>query len=474
MKKISGKLTPILLLCCFQAHALTLDQYLAQVQQNNDAIKGAVKGEEAKSLRRDEGKLLFKPSFFLTGEFSDDKRITLAPSFQGNRTIRNSYRAGISNTFETGTTAAISYNIYRTELMGVDSKVVRRPIFTDVAPTIELTQSLWKNWLGKETKSKVEIQNSQNEAARLADQYTYKQLMIQAENVYWRLYFSQSRLRVQEESLERTKKIREWNLKRFKNNLVDEADFLQADANYQGAEVEYQSVVAEIDSAKREFNSIRQLDEEVNLLGAQSPDTSHVMTASLPKKMEVREDVMIAMTNQKIAEANAQLGVERNKPNLEVYGQYSLNGRDRNYGKSDSMAWEGTHPWTVIGVRFSTPLDIGAVNDYKKSYEQDKVAAQLNYKRKSYEVEKEWEILNSRLDLFRKRLKLSYSKEKAEEKKYAAERKRFDQGRTTTFQVVQFEQDLANAQLVKLRNELEVITTFNQLKLFSGEPYVRQ
>lgn len=471
---MKGKLTPLLLLACLNVHALTLDEYLAQVQQNNDGVKGAVKGEEAKSLRKDEGKLFFKPSFFLTGEYSDDKRMTIATAFQGNRTIRNTYRAGINQNFETGTKASLSYNIYRTEIFGTQPGFVQRPIFTDVSPTIELTQSLWRNWLGKENKSTVDIQTSQIEAARLQDQYAYKQLMIQAENTYWRLYFSQARLKVQGESLDRTKKIRDWNQERFRNNLVDEADYLQADANFQGAEVEYQTVLAEIDSALREFNSIRQTDGDINLLGSQSPDTSYVMSAPLPKKMPVREDVMIAMTNQRVAEANAQLGVERNKPNLEVYGQYSLNGRDRQYGKSDTMAWEGTHPWTVVGVRFSAPMDLGALSDYKKSYEQDKVAAALNYKRKSYEVEREWEILNSRLDLFRKRLNLSYKKEKAEEKKYAAERKRFNQGRTTTFQVVQFEQDLANAQLVKLRNEQEVITTFNQLKLFSGEPYVRQ
>lgn len=474
MKNMKGKLTPLLLLACLNAHALTLDEYLAQVQQSNDGIKGAVKGEQAKSLRKGEGNLFFKPSFFLTGEFSDDKRLTLAQAFQGNRTMRNTYRAGINQNFETGTKATISYNVYRTEIFGTQPGFVQRPIFTDVAPTIELTQSLWRNWLGSESKSTVDIQNSQIEAARLADQYNYKQLMIQAENSFWRLYFTQSRLKVQEESLARTKKIRDWNYDRFKNNLVDEADFLQADANYQGFEVDYQTALADIDAAKREFNSIRQTEGDVDLTGAQAPSTSYIMDAPLPQKMAVREDVMIAMTNQKVAEANAQLGVERNKPNLEVYGQYSLNGRDRQYGKSDTMAWEGTHPWTVVGVRFSTPMDLGALSDYKKSYEQDKAAATLNYKRKSYEVEREWEILSSRLDLYRKRLSLSYKKEKAEEKKYASERKRFNQGRTTTFQVVQFEQDLANAQILKLRNEQELITIYNQLKLFSGEPYVRQ
>jgi hypothetical protein len=143
-------------------------------------------------------------------------------------------------------------------------------------------------------------------------------------------------------------------------------------------------------------------------------------------------------------------------------------GRDEKYNEAYDQSIGGTKPWSVIGLRFSTPLDFSALTDYKKGYAQEKVAAELASRRKTYEVDKEWDILSQRFDQFKKRVKLSQRMEQIQSKKLIAEKKRFNQGRTTTFQVLQFEQDFANAQLLKLRNEAELISVYNQLKLFSG------
>ena len=58
--------------------------------------------------------------------------------------------------------------------------------------------------------------------------------------------------------------------------------------------------------------------------------------------------------------------------------------------------------------------------------------------------------------------------EEVQSKKLTAEKRRYNQGRSTTFQVLTFEQDFANAQLLRLRNEFELVNVHNQLKLFSG------
>lgn len=123
---------------------------------------------------------------------------------------------------------------------------------------------------------------------------------------------------------------------------------------------------------------------------------------------------------------------------------------------------------SVIGVRFTTPLDFGSLADYRDSYQREKVASEMRMKRKTFEVEREWEILTERFDNFKQRLLLTQKLEKVQERKLHAEKRRYNQGRTTTFQVLQFEQDYANAQLLKLRNERELITVYNQIMLFAG------
>jgi outer membrane protein TolC len=456
--------------------AITLEDYLNEVREKNTSVRGLKISTEAKELRRTEGTLFFKPSFFLTGEYSDDQRPTLAPAFQGTQTIRHTLRAGLSQNFRTGTKATLSYNYYKNQLNGVNPSLVPARQFFDVAPQIELTQSLWRNFLGSEFEATEKAQIAQVDAARWNDQYLAKQVLINAENAYWRLYVAQTSLKVVEESLERAKKIRDWNANRVRNNLTDESDLVQADANLQSRELGLQDTKTEIDTALRDFNSIRQVEGEVvNLEGTKGKDSSYILDASLPQKMKMREDVRAFLANKELALANAELGRQRNRPNLELYANYSMNGRDANsYNDAYDMAFSNRRPYSVYGIRFTMPLDLSALSDYKKAYAQEVTASDLQFQRKQYEVDREYEILQERFANFKQRLKLTQKMVQIQEKKLSVEKRRYNQGRTTTFQVLQFEQDFAEAQLLKLRYERELITVYNQLKLFSGVEYEQQ
>lgn len=458
------------------SYALTLEDYLAEVKTNNQAIRGLKMSTEAKEERRTEASLFFKPSFFLNGEYYDDQRPTNAPSFQGYQTLRHTLRAGLSENFRTGTKAALSYNYYKTQINGVNPALLPVNKFIDLQPTFELSQSLWRNWLGSEFKANESAQIAQVDAQRYADAFTYKQVLMNAENAYWRLYVAQTSLKVQEESFARAKKLRDWNEQRFRNNLTDESDLVQAEANLQSRAIELQDTLTEIQSALREFNSIREVEGDmVDLQGTKGKDSSYILDATLPPKMKIREDVLAYLANRKFAEANAQLGTQRNKPNLELYGQYSINGRDNNsYSQAWDMAASATRPFTIVGVRLTTPIDFGSMSDYKKAYAKEVTASDLQYKRKAYEVEREYEILQERFQNYKQRLKLAQKMVQVQERKLTTEKRRYNQGRTTTFAVLQFEQDFANSQLLKLRYERELIAVYNQLKLFSGVDYVHQ
>lgn len=460
-----------LLLIPYFSQAITLENYLRQVELRNGGVRATKVTAGAKALRMDEGTLIFRPSFFLTGEYYDDQRPTNAPTFQGTQTLRHTLRTGVSQNFRTGTRASLSYNYYKTQINGANPALLPNRKFFDVAPMLEVNQSLLRNFLGAEFEAGETLQNSQTEAQRYTEEFTYKQLLMRAENAYWRLYFAQAGLQVQKESLERAKRLRDWNAGRVRNNLVDEAELLQAEANLQNREIEYQDTLTEIDTALRDFNSFREDDGNIKLDGPQSKDSHYILNARLPAKAQLRDDVKAALASQRASEANAELGTQKNRPNLELYANYSLNGRDAQYSDAWDQSMTATRPFTIVGLRFTTPMDIGSMSDYRQAYTQEKVAAEMNYKRKAYEVEREWDILVSRFEGFKERLKMTQKLELVQEKKLAQEKRRYSAGRTTTFQVLQFEQDYANTQLLKLRFERELILVYNQLKLFSGDSH---
>lgn len=465
------KIWPLLALISLPAAAqqITFDQYLEEVKLKNGAVRGTTISVAARKLRKNEGSLFFKPSFFLNGEYNDDQRPTTAPVFQGTQTLRHTLRAGLQQNFRTGTKATLSYNYYKTQINGADASLLPNSMFFDVAPMLEVSQSLWRNFLGKEFEATEVVTNATNESQSYLNNFNVKQLLMNAKNAYWRLYFAQRGLKVQKESLDRATKLRDWNRGKVRSNLVDDSELLQAEANLQNREMEYQDTITELATAEREFNSFRESTEKVDLVRDEEVDDKYIQSAKLPVKVELRDDVVAAIANNRIAAAQAELGNERNKPNLELYGSYSINGRDKQYSEAREQAFGATRPMSVVGVRFTTPIDFGALSDYRESYQRDKVASEMIMKRKAFEVEREWEILTERFENFKERLRLTQRLEAVREKKLLTEKRRYNQGRTTTFQVLQFEQDFANAQLLKLRNERDLITVYNQLMLFAGE-----
>ncbi|MBI2520817.1 MAG: TolC family protein [Bdellovibrio sp.] len=470
-----GRIFQVLLVLDFilpaQAIAYSFEDYLQDVRGKNSALQGAIKSIQGSLLRSNEAALYHRPSFFFNGQYSDDQRPTAAPAFQGSETIRKTFQSGLTHQFQFGAKASLSYNISETTIIGASPALLPESNFFDMAPAFELTQSLWKNWLGRETKANEEIIEAQVNLINNSEKYRFKQLLMSAEINYWRLALAQKTVKVQAESLERSSKIKDWNYARFHKGLADESDYLQSTSALTAREIDYQTALMEERSATRAFNTLRESEDEIVREELRIPQEEELLALPIPKRVGNREDVEASLAQKKLLQAQAVLGEERNTPVLELYGSYSLNGRADTSAPAMSQSLGQDHPATVVGVRFNTPLDIANFTDNKKGYAHEILAAQYNYERKLIEQEREWEDLVNRFKDYQDRLLLIQKMEQAQKEKLAKEKVRLNRGRSTTFQILQFEQDYANAQLLKLKNQADLITTYAQLKLFSGVIY---
>jgi outer membrane protein TolC len=455
-----------------KSHALSLQNYLGLVEENNSSLLATKKNKEAKLLRQDEHTTNFVPSFFLNGIYSNDQRPNTSPSVLGTKTERTFYQAGLSQALRTGTKATVSYNILKTDMFGAPA--VSEPIFYDVYPQLELTQSLWRNFNGTEIRAQENQQKSQAEIDFLSESLKYKQLILSAELAYWKLYFSQKNIQVLTENVERAKKLKEWNQRRFKEHLVDEADAIQTDANYLARELEYQSALDDLAQAERDyFKTLEKEDDAKTYLDLTESDKeiSKLVEQKLPTSVGVREDVQISGSQLIAIQAQAILGRERNRPTWEVYGTYSRTGRNAAQSKAFEESWHNEGPYTMIGTRLVWSLDFFGAGRYKDAYSQEMITSEVNHRRKIFEVQKEWSDLTKKYSDYQKRLSLIQKIEETQNKKLISEKKRFSSGRSTTFQVLQFEQDYANAQLNKLKIQEAILSFYAQSKLFRGTQY---
>jgi outer membrane protein TolC len=447
---------------------LPLNDFLREVEGKNQSMTASKLIAEGAQERANEGKLIFRPNIFAQAQTAIDKKPTTNINAQGDRTDNSFVTAGILQQFNFGLQGKLGYNFSHTRIYDASPAFLPVSNFHDGVATLELSQSLWRNFWGRESRSQEAILTSQAQATKHTENYKIKTTLAQAESLYWSLSQIRKVVRVQKESLERAQKIRVWNQNRLKSGLAESSDFLQSDANYKAREYELKSTMQDLKTLQRSVNSLRGVDSEVLNEDLESVDSNIIKKLALPPKEELREDTKAALEIQKISKASADLSVEKNKPTFEMYGTYALNGRDPQADQAVTNSFKTNHDTKAIGVRFVAPLDFGTTSDNINGYRKEQIAASQNFQRKLFEQEQQWNDLAARFEDAKVKLSLVEKIEEAQKIKASNERERLSKGRTVTFQVLNFEQDYAQSELARIQNETNILNIYSQLKIYSA------
>ena len=447
---------------------LTLDAYIDQVEAQNDQFKSADRSEKANTLRADEYRLMTSPQFFGNYSTTIDKRETAAPAFQGTETDAQTAAFGIQQKTRYGLDAKLSYNWNSTELKGVSPSIVPVPAFATAGPVLELNQSLWKNGFGSETRANQDAAQAGTLAQRFGSTFSKFQIRMQAESAYWRLAVAREAVLATQESLNRTNRSRQWVADRAKYELADRADLLQQDAASAAREMELQKAKDEERAAARAFNTARNIESLEVTEGLSPISEDLIKSLAVPQRQGARADVRAKEQESIASRAKAKAGEEGMKPTVDVFATVGLNGRDPATSPALSESLTTNYPNYTVGVKFNVALEQGIQARAREGYRAEAEANEMIFRRKVYETEREWTDLEQKFAEGKNRLTIASKLEKAQKSKLDNERERLRRGRTTTFQVIQFEEDFANAQLNRIRMEAEVLGIYSQMKTFGG------
>jgi outer membrane protein TolC len=182
-----------------------------------------------------------------------------------------------------------------------------------------------------------------------------------------------------------------------------------------------------------------------------------------------RLDVKAARAQTALVKASSALVLERNKPTLDVIGGYALQGRGIEASKAFTNGSKTNHDSGYVGVMFNMPLNFSAVSDARAGAKRLVDSAEIKEQNLTYTQEQDWYDLKQRLLESQAALKIARSMENAQKAKLDNERTRLRQGRTTTYQVLLFEQDYTSAQAARILSATQIIALESQLKLYQGE-----
>jgi outer membrane protein TolC len=461
-------LAAILLSSAAFAQALSVDDYLDQVEGKSPGYRNSSINAEAYSLLRSSANIPTAPYLFAGYTNSDDRQETVSPAAQGTRTSGFLYTIGLGIQSPIGLNAKYSFNTTHANIMGASPTLLPVPDYFTSYNKLELSQSLLRNGFGSEIRATSDLQRWSNEARSLGEQFRRQGLIAEAEQTYWRLALARRTVNVQKDVLSRSDRLLKWAKRRAGLQLSDRADFLQAQANNELSRLELRRALEEEKSAARAFNLLRYKDgdrvsESLSLMSAEE-----LLALSTPQRTATRLDVQAAEAQAKASVAEAQVQKEHLKPVVDVFANLAWTGRDAQRKLAVEEAQKSGRRTTSFGVTLNVPLAIGSLTKGLKGTNMLQDAAAFELEQKRIAENMDWQDLSSRLADARERVQLLQKIEEIQRDKYEHEQERLLRGRTTTYQAVTFEQDYAQAQLLSLRTRAELLQILSQLKLFRG------
>lgn len=444
--------------CSNIAIATTLDEYLAQVRGENKELSGTRGVAEAAKLKSVESNLLFMPNFFAEARTSSDGKPSNPPLLTYDHIENQTYSLGISQQFSFGLQAKIYYQATHTNFIGSPVLSGSNADFYDANPRLELALPLWGNGFGRTLRAQRDLIARSNQVEEFGMKAQNVTSDIEAENTYWSLVVNQELLKVQRQALHQAETILDYVKNRARMRLGEESDILQAQALVASRKLDLKRGETTEASARIRFNALR------NILSDKVTDTldpvpfEMILQLNLPNQRPGnRYDVIAAQAQTEAASSNAMLVSERNTPTLDLYGGYGLNGRDSSFSNASSNLNGGDKGSKYIGLRLNLPLDLGSSAAARLGARLSVESQREIFEQKKIYQERDWHLTVQQFKDAKESLTLANSLVAAQDAKLKAEKSRLKIGKTTTYQVLLFEQDKSQSEIARLQLASQIL-----------------
>jgi outer membrane protein TolC len=451
-----------------QPSRLTLQDYLNQVQQGHAALVAARAEQQGARDRSAEAELFYWPRLFAELRDAHDKSPRSSPAIEGTEAFARNYSFGVSQLTPVGLNARLKYEFARNDVRNVNPLFLSNPISNEGSFSIEVSQSLLRNFLGSETRAKRQALEAQYLARSSGEELRVLGFLAEAEISYWRLVLTRERVRIQQANVSRSARMLDRAQERARLQVGSRAETLQARAALRTYELELEVAKSEELTAARGFNSLRGRDEASVSEALDGMLREDLRKLKAPTRTQARADVRAAYERMRAAKAGAHLAREEALPTLEIFGSYALGGRDTQASEALSASFGSQNPSGLLGLRLETSLGVGALLRVRSGGRLQEEAAELEYRRVVLEEEVEWKNSLRRFTELKEQVDLAYQIEEAQLRKLEEERERFRQGKSNTYQIVLFERDYTTAQLARISLNAELLGLNARMKIFEG------
>jgi outer membrane protein TolC len=400
-------------------------------------------------------------------------------TFQSNETKTGTGNFTFAGLLPLGTTYALGWTNRRLDQT--------RTQFTTINPTYSsglsasFTQPLLRNF-GLAVNERFVVQARLSRDSSAFDFVRAVQSAIQlSENAYWDLVYAVENLRAKQEALDRAKDLNRITKIKIDVGALAPIDIVQTEVTV--AQREQDIITAEgligdaQDRLRRLLNVQSQPDWSRPIVPTDRPTRESLregfqadVEVGFKRALETRPEVKQALLTIESKKVTRAYTKNQLKPRLDLSGSYGFNGlgaqalvqnpdgtlTQLNYGDALQDIVYRTYPAWTLGVTFVVPIGNNVARGNDAIANADLELARTNFAITKANLQVEVRAAARAIDIGYRSVAAATKARDLAERNLDAEKKKFENGMSTTFQVAQIANDLTTA----ITGELQAIATY--------------
>jgi len=427
-------------------YKVTLEEVTDLAIENNFEIQLA--RYDAWIARTQEGvaKSIYDTLFEAEVQYQDNQQAQSSSIF-GTKVVTNEYNIGLKKNLPTGTTLELDQTNERTS---TNSTFSTSPLVHDSTISFEITQELGKNFFGLQDRGDVKLTLIDIENSEYISLESIEMQISEVQKAYWEYVQSREIVKIEEGMVFQAKKLYDLQQEKLKDGLVESPEAIASEANYR---THINDLTIARNNRKLKENVLKlQLnisDEKIEIVPADSfilKNEQEQLKDALKKAFEHRRDYKRKLNDVKSKELNLSMKKNNLWPEINLSASLAQNGLGDHFKQASSNITEENNPNLTAGITFSYPLANSKAKAEKKSadLEKEKALVGLKFIERTIAIEINDQVRNCNV---LKEVAINANRvEDLQEKKFRAEEKRFNTGRSDTDTIIRFQEDWLNAQ----------------------------
>jgi len=338
-----------------------------------------------------------------------------------------------------------------------------------------MRQPLLKNFWIDSTRMNIQVARKNIKSTEMGLQLQIMSILTSVEQAYYDLIFTRENVKVQQKALELAERLLHENKQRVKVGALAPLDEKQAESQVAARKADLLSSQRQL--ATQQNTLKRLISDDFGAIAETSLEPTGELLA-VPQAFSVQDSWAKGLTMRpdllqnriEVEKQDIVLRYQKNQlyPSLDLVGSYGHTASDTGYGGVFRNLGEGSGPYWSYGAQLSFPLGNRAARNNLRNSRARKEQVLLQLKSREQEIMAQIDNAIQLAETNLERVDATHQARLYAEAALDAEQKKLENGKSTSFVVLQLQRDLTSAR----SSEISALTEYNkslaQLALAEG------